>query len=112
MEANLRIAKKTPLARFESKSRPGTFYGTYLGADGNVYCDCPAWRFCHNHPHNRSCEHTRETLRRLTHGGVTLSAQGAVPCAPMVRPTRKPTAKPVEAETLPLPLPRTFWERL
>lgn len=103
----LRVAQKTLLAQYPSKSRPGFSYDVCLGADGNVYCSCPAWRFQHLHPSNRSCLHTKDAVARLTHGGVSLAAQGAVPLVKAVRPTRRP-----RTPVAPPPAPRTSWERI
>ena len=98
------IAPKTVLARFASKSSPGSFHEVKLGADGVIYCGCPSWRFQKNHPSCRCCKHTRAFMAQTSHGGVALSAQGQPDLNPepvAVRAPRRSTRKPA----------RTFWER-
>lgn len=96
-----RIASKTVLARFESKSKPGTYHEVKLGADGVVYCGCPSWRFQKSHPSCRSCKHTKAFVAQVTHAGVPLALQGAVQLPKAVRAPRRSTR-----------LSKTFWEKL
>jgi hypothetical protein len=45
------------IARFPSSSSAGKFYVVKEDQDGNLSCDCPAWRF--KKPNQqRSCKHT------------------------------------------------------
>lgn len=98
-----RIAPKTVLATFPSESKPGHVHEVRLGADGVVYCTCPSWRFQKLTPSLRTCKHTKAFVARVTHGGVTLRAQGAVELPKPVRPARKAKAsKPAEP----------FWTKL
>ena len=98
-----RIAPKTVLATFASESRPGHSHEVRLGADGVVYCTCESWRFQRLTPSLRTCKHTKAFVARVTHGGVTLRAQGAVELPKPVRPARKAKAeKPAEP----------FWTKL
>lgn len=48
----------TLLETVRSESRPGVAYEIRRGADGRVYCTCPAWRFSAGHV----CKHL--TARR------------------------------------------------
>ena len=46
------------LGRFPSGSSAGKFYVVKEDPDGNVSCDCPAWRF-KKPGQERSCKHTK-----------------------------------------------------
>jgi hypothetical protein len=91
------------LAKFESKSSPGHYHEVRKGADGNVYCICPSWRFQKNSPANRTCKHIEQWKRTVEVApGVSLmdavgpgpeairaprKARAAKPVAPPPRPT-------------------------
>jgi hypothetical protein len=47
------------LATIPSSSNPEIVYTIKRGADGNVYCSCPAWKFQKLNPKNRTCKHLR-----------------------------------------------------
>jgi len=48
------------LAVIPSSSNPNVTYKVIKGADHNVYCTCPAWRFQKGvSPKNRTCKHLR-----------------------------------------------------
>ena len=49
----------TILATVPSSSNPFQTYDIRLGADANIYCTCPAWKFQKKHPHNRTCKHLK-----------------------------------------------------
>lgn len=72
-----RIAPKTVLARFESKSKPGHFHEVRLGADAVMYCTCNAWRFQKVNPSHRTCCHTEAAVAQISHGRHTLRSQPA-----------------------------------
>lgn len=92
----------TVLATFPSKSSPGTVYEVRQGADGNLYCQCPSWRFQHNHPSCRTCKHLEAYARHTVLSGRTVECAGLVAPAAPVRPTRRSTRV----------TRRTSWERL
>ena len=94
--------QRAVLATFPSKSRPGHVHSVRMGADGNLYCDCPAWKFQHNHPRCRTCKHLQAFEARTTLSGRTVECAGLVPPAPPVRPTRR-------SRTVAR---KTSWERL
>lgn len=98
MNTNAKFAAKTVLATFASKSNPGHRHEVRVGADGNIYCTCPAWRFQHNHPMNRVCKHTKAVVGSMVHGGRTMAAQDLPEPTP-VRPRRQAARS------------RTAWER-
>lgn len=102
------------LARNESNSKPGSYHEVRRGADGNVYCTCPSWRFQRNSPLNRTCKHIESWKRNTVVAGVSLmNVLGPGPVA--VRAPRKPRApkvKPVvsvqvhgKSVTIPCPPP-------
>jgi hypothetical protein len=45
------------LKRVQSESRENVFYEIRLGADDNIYCTCPAWKFQRKGVFARSCKH-------------------------------------------------------
>jgi hypothetical protein len=107
----------TVLARFESSSKPGHFHEVKRGADGNVYCGCPSWRFQKNSPTNRTCKHVEmwkaQTVVPGSNGKTLLDVVGPGPVA--VRAPRKPRPVPVETATVhgvPVAYRPTSWERL
>lgn len=125
------------LARFESKSSPGHYHEVRRGADGNVYCQCPSWRFQKNSPTNRTCKHIESWKSQTVVGGVSLAVVlGPGPVAVRApRRSRKASPKPApvatvsayvhgERVTIPCPPPAgcseveepsyrpTSWERL
>ena len=105
MKKNSPIAPKTVLATFPSKSRPGQIHTVSLGADGVMYCSCGKWVFQRvAAPFRDPCTHMLDLMGRITVGGASLRAQGAVPVAPKpVRPARKAKAeKPASS----------FWTKL
>jgi hypothetical protein len=130
------MSSPTVLARNESHSSPGHFHEVRRGADGNVYCTCPSWRFQRNSPTNRTCKHIEAWKARTVVGGVSLaSVLGPGPVA--VRAPRKSRARKSPAPvatvsvsvhgrhaTIPCPPPEgcegsdvpayrpTSWERL
>jgi hypothetical protein len=53
------IALATVLATVPSSSNPEVVYTIRRGADGNVYCSCPAWKFQKLNPAQRTCKHLR-----------------------------------------------------
>lgn len=53
------------LARYPSKSNPSKGYNILLGGDGNVYCECAAWRFQRGKgPYGRRCKHLDDYWRK------------------------------------------------
>ena len=61
-----RFAPKTVIALFASASKPGHSHEVRVGADGNVYCTCPAWRFQKGvSPIGRQCKHTRMAVANM-----------------------------------------------
>ena len=61
-----KFAPKTLLALFASASKPGHSHEVRVGADGNVYCTCPAWRFQKGvSPIGRQCKHTRAAMAQF-----------------------------------------------
>lgn len=94
--------KATVLATFPSASSPGTRHEVRMGADGNIYCTCPSWRFQHNHPKCRTCQHLKAFEARTVISGRTVECAGLVAPAAPVRPTRRSTRV----------TRRTSWERL
>jgi hypothetical protein len=112
------------LAKFPSASKPGHYHEVRLGADGNLYCLCPSWRFQKNSPTNRSCKHI--VAFKASAKGNHFS-QGAEPVAIRApRRTRRVAAPvaPVQVNrfaTIPSPPPEgcvdevyrpTAWEHL
>jgi hypothetical protein len=95
------VFHRAVLASFGSKSRPGVQYHIHMGADGNVYCDCPSWRFQKNHPMNRSCKHLVAFKQVAVLSGKAVAVQGISPEPVAVRAPRK--------SRKPRP---TFWEKL
>jgi hypothetical protein len=89
------------LATFASKSNPAHRHEVRLGADGNVYCTCPSWRFQKNHPTNRSCKHLVAFKSQTVLSGRTVAVQGLFNEPKAVRAPRA-SKKPS----------RTFWEKL
>ena len=66
------------VARFPSGSSAGKFYVVKEDQDGNLSCDCPAWRF--KKPNQeRSCKHTEAVASGKT-------------------PTAAPASQPVEVK--------------
>lgn len=66
------------LGKFESKSKPGTWYEVRLGHDNVLYCTCKAWCFKKGDG-ARTCPHTRNVqaaLARLQPGVVAALAKG------------------------------------
>ena len=58
-----KFAPKTVIALFASASKPGHSHEVRVGADGNVYCTCPAWRFQKGvSPIGRQCKHTKAAV--------------------------------------------------
>lgn len=122
----------TVLARNESHSSPGSFHEVRRGADGNVYCTCPSWRFQKNSPLNRTCKHIESWKARTVVGGVSLAkVLGPGPVAVRApRRSRKAAPKAVPTvsvsvhgrhATIPCPPPEgctdetfrpTSWDRL
>lgn len=94
----------TVLATFASKSNPSKSHQVRQGADGNIYCTCPSWRFQHNSPSNRSCKHIVAHLSRTVRSFDP--SQEPVAIRP-VRSSRK--AAPVVSAPEYRP---TSWERL
>ena len=79
------------LSRFASKSNPAVAHEVRRGADGNVYCTCPSWRFQKNSPLNRTCKHIESWKSETMVGGKSLlDLAGPGPVA--VRAARKPRA--------------------
>ena len=62
------------LARYASKSNPSKSHEVRLGADGVVYCTCPAWKFQKLTPSCRCCKHTKMALASMKHAGKSLAA--------------------------------------
>ena len=48
-----------------SATNPGTRYTIKQGADGVVYCSCPAWKFQKAPVEKRSCKHIRKVMKAL-----------------------------------------------
>lgn len=49
-----------------SASNPEKTYEIREGADGNIYCTCPSWRFQRVAPAHRSCKHLRSFFASQT----------------------------------------------
>jgi len=46
--------------KFQSDSRPGTYYEVSRAGDGTLYCNCPKWRFQKGvDPKERTCKHLK-----------------------------------------------------
>lgn len=53
------------LARYPSKSNPTKGYNVIHGGDGNIYCQCPAWKFQRGKgPYGRRCKHLDDYWRK------------------------------------------------
>jgi hypothetical protein len=60
----------TVLGFVKSESNPNKKYKITRGANGHIYCDCPAWRFQKGKkPTERTCKH----LRALASGRLLLA---------------------------------------
>ncbi len=70
------------VAQFPSSSSAGKFYVVKEDQEGNLSCDCPAWRF--KKPNQeRSCKHTEAVASGKSSPAMT------TPQAQEVRPTGK-----------------------
>lgn len=49
----------TILAVVQSKTNPEKFYEIRKGADHNVYCTCPAWKYQRKQVATRTCKHIK-----------------------------------------------------
>jgi hypothetical protein len=60
------------IARFPSSSSAGKFYVVKADQEGNLSCDCPAWRF--KKPNQeRSCKHTEAAAAGKTQPAMPAS---------------------------------------
>ena len=97
----------TVLARIPSSSNPSKSYEVRLGADGNLYCQCPSWRFQKNSPTNRSCKHLVEFKASAKGSHFATGSEPVAIRAP--RKARVAKAAPVQV-SLPLPVIETTVE--
>ena len=78
-------------------SKPGAApYSINLGADNNVYCSCPAWKFQKLPPKERTCKHINALSGQLkilasklgakTPASVVVAVPKAAPAAPVAAP--------------------------
>jgi len=78
-------------------SKPGAApYSINLGADNNVYCSCPAWKFQKLPPKERTCKHINALsgqlklmatkLGAMTPASVVVAVPKAAPVAPVAAP--------------------------
>ena len=49
--------KLLPLNWLTLKSRSGGVYKIVMSKSGQIYCDCPSWKYQSLHPKDRSCKH-------------------------------------------------------
>lgn len=70
----------------------GAVYEIRLGADANVYCTCPAWKFQKLPPKERTCKHMKAVSGKIAAFAKGLSAPKVA--APVAAP---PAAAPVMA---------------
>jgi hypothetical protein len=59
----------TVLGFVKSESNPSKQYKITRGANGHIYCDCPAWRFQKKPATQRTCKH----LKALMSGRLLLA---------------------------------------
>jgi hypothetical protein len=57
----MRTPKGRLVAKYESRSRPGTIYDVREAADGSLACTCPAWIY--KAGGRRSCKHVEDAAR-------------------------------------------------
>lgn len=73
--ATMAITKPEPefprVVRQWPGSKPGTTYDLLEGADGIIYCSCPAWRFSREKP--KSCKHMVEWAETITRNGAAFA---------------------------------------
>ena len=55
----------TILASVPSKTTAGKSYNIVQGADGVVYCQCPAWKYQRLTPSRRTCKHLLGLLTQM-----------------------------------------------
>lgn len=53
------------IATVPSESNPSKSYEIRLGKDGNVYCNCPAWKYQKIPPADRTCKHLKGLSKQL-----------------------------------------------
>lgn len=47
----------------------GKLYTIKVGKDGNVYCNCPSWKFQHKPVEERRCKHFAQAMAELRKKG-------------------------------------------
>lgn len=64
------IFHQAVLATIPSETRPGVVHHIHLGEDGNVWCDCEAWKFQKRPVTERTCKHLQAFAKvaNLPHG--------------------------------------------
>lgn len=59
------LDETTVLATVPSQSDPSKTYTIKMGKDGNVYCDCPAWKYQKASPKERTCKHIKSLYKAM-----------------------------------------------
>jgi hypothetical protein len=59
IKKSLQSKRPALLAKVPSMSKEGVGYDVRKGADGNIYCTCPAWRFQRKPLMERTCKHIK-----------------------------------------------------
>lgn len=65
IEAADDLEETTVLATVPSQSDPSKTYTIKMGKDGNVYCDCPAWKYQKVSPKERTCKHIKSLYKAM-----------------------------------------------
>jgi hypothetical protein len=79
------------LAKVTSETRPDVAHEIRMGADGNVYCTCEAWKYQRLPVAQRTCKHLQAFARQANLPAL-IQVQETAPKAPRVSRPRKSSA--------------------
>ncbi len=92
------------LAHVASETRPGVVHQIRMGADGNVYCTCEAWKFQRKPVNERTCKHLQAFAcqANLPNGMQLLARMMQAAIAPAPKTTKRAGASKINPWTATL----------
>lgn len=97
----------TVLAHVKSETREGVVHQIRMGADGNVYCTCEAWKYQRKPVTERTCKHLQAFALQANLPNAVLFRQMLATMQMMTAMVAPPAPKPAPRARKSAKAPRT-----